>query len=69
MKKKYVNTLVTSEDGKWVGAIDCHLCKSKTPTKETHIIPVDYEYFGVKGYTHVQVCKQCHREKQLSKLI
>jgi hypothetical protein len=43
--------------------------KKQTPTKEAISTPVDYEYFGVKGYMYVGVCKECHREEQLNKLI
>lgn len=53
----------------WVSVIDCHLCKKQTPTKEAISTPVDYEYFGVKGYMYVAMCKECHRESQLNKLI
>ena len=52
----------------WVTVVDCNFCKSQTPTKETHIVSVDYEYFGVKGYKYVQVCKECNREEQLNEL-
>jgi hypothetical protein len=58
-----------AREDEWVSVVDCHLCNKQTPTKETHIIPVDYEYFGVKGYMYVQVCKECHRESQLNKLL
>jgi hypothetical protein len=60
---------VFQKPDQWVSVVDCHLCKSKTPTKETHIVSVDYEYFDVKGYKYVQVCKECYRESQLNKLI
>jgi len=53
-----------AREDEWISVVDCHLCN-----KETHIIPVDYEYFGVKGYMHVQVCKECYRESQLNKLL
>lgn len=53
----------------WVSVVDCHHCKKQTLAKETTIIPVNYEYFGVKGYKYVQVCKECHRDHQLKKLI
>jgi hypothetical protein len=58
-----------AREDEWVSVVDCHLCNKQTPTKETHIIPVNYEYFGVKGYKYVQVCKECHREEQLNKII
>jgi hypothetical protein len=48
---------------------DCHHCKKQTLTKETTIIPIDYNYFGTKGKTYVSLCKECHREHQLNKLI
>jgi hypothetical protein len=53
----------------WTTVVDCHFCKLETPTKETHTILVDKEYFGVKGYTNVRICKECYREYQLNKLI
>jgi hypothetical protein len=52
----------------WVSVVECHLCKSQTPTKETYIIPVDYEYFGVKGNIHEYICKECYRENKLNEL-
>ncbi len=52
----------------WVSVVDCHLCKKQTPTKETNIIPLDYEYFGVKGFMYVSICKECHRDYQLNKV-
>ena len=48
---------------------DCYLCKKQTPKKEAISTPFEYEYFGVKGYKYIQVCKECHRESQLNKLI
>jgi hypothetical protein len=41
----------------WVSVVDCNDCKKQTPTKETHIVPVDYEYFGVKGYKYIKFVK------------
>ena len=67
--KKYANTLITSENGKWVSAVDCHLCKKQIPTKESYISSAKGVFFGVEGYTNVRICKECNREKQLSKLI
>jgi hypothetical protein len=48
---------------------ECHFCKKQTPTKEAISTPVDYEYFGTKGIMYVAMCKECHRESQLNKLI
>jgi hypothetical protein len=61
--------MIIKDREEWVSVIYCHFCKKQTPTKETYIVPVDYEYFGVKGYKYIQVCKECHRESQLNKLI
>ena len=58
--------MIKLDKDKWVTVVDCNSCKSKTPTKETHTIPVDYEYF--KGYKYVRVCKECHRESKLNNL-
>ena len=60
--------MIIKDRDEWVSVVDCHYCKSQTPTKETHIVSVDYEYFGVKGYKYVQVCKECNREEQLNEL-
>jgi hypothetical protein len=49
--------------------VECHLCLLRTPTKQTIIIPIDYDYFGIKGKMLVSVCKECHRDQQLKKLI
>ncbi len=56
-----------SKDG-WLSVVECHLCKSTTLTKETHIILVDYDYFGTKGVVSVDICKECYREKKLKEL-
>jgi hypothetical protein len=53
----------------WVSVVDCHHCKKQTLTKETTIISIDYDYFGTKGKTYVNLCKECHRDHQLNKLI
>ena len=29
----------------------------------------DCEYFGVKGFMYVPVCKECYREQQLNKIV
>jgi hypothetical protein len=51
----------------------CHLCEKQTPTKETHTINIDSrsEILGFPGVTvSVQlICKECHRDHQLEKLI
>ncbi len=56
-----------SKDG-WLSVVECHLCKSTTLTKETHIILVDYEYSGTKGNIFVDICKECYRENKLKEL-
>lgn len=53
---------------KWLSVVECHLCKSKTLTKETYITLVDYDYFGTKGKMSVDICKECYREKKLKEL-
>jgi hypothetical protein len=53
----------------WVSVIDCHDCKKQIPINESFNVSKDYEYFGVKGEMIVCVCKECHREGQLNKLI
>ncbi len=53
----------------WVSVVDCYFCLLQKPTKETTIIPIDYDYFGTKGKMLVSVCKKCHRNHQLKKLI
>jgi hypothetical protein len=52
----------------WLSVIECHLCKSKTTSKEAYITLVDYEYYGTKGKVSVDICKECHREKKLKEL-
>ena len=59
--------MIISDDG-WVSVIDCHFCKKQIPTKEAISTPLDYEYFGTKGYMYVATCKECHRESQLNNL-
>ena len=49
--------------------VDCNDCKKQTPTKESFKIQRDCEYFGVKGFMYVPVCKECYREQQLNKLV
>jgi len=61
--------MIIKDRDEWVSVVDCHYCKSQTPTKETHIVEVDYKYFKGTGRMYVQVCKECHRESQLNKLI
>jgi len=41
----------------------------QTPTKESYITENYCSAFGVTGHWNVRICKECHREKQLSKLI
>jgi hypothetical protein len=53
----------------WTTVVDCHLCKKQTPTKESYITENYCSAFGVAGHWNVIICKECHREKQLSKLI
>ncbi len=53
-------------DSQWV---DCHHCKKQTLAKESTIILIDYDHFGSKGKTFVNLCKECHRDHQLNKLI
>lgn len=59
----------------WVSVVECHQCKKITPTKETTIISIDYNYSETKGKTltkgktFVNVCKECHRDTQLDKLL
>ena len=53
----------------WVRVVDCYQCKKQTPTKETHRHTIPVEYFGVKGYIYVEICKECNRDHQLNKLI
>ncbi len=53
---------------KFIGVVECHLCKSKTLTKETYITLVDYEYSGTKGNIFVDICKECYRENKLKEL-
>lgn len=48
---------------------ECNFCKKQTPIKEAISTPVDYEYFGTKGIMYVAMCKECHRESQINKLI
>lgn len=52
----------------WVSVVDCNNCKNQIPTKETHIVSVEGQYFGVVGYMNVRICKECYREQQLNKL-
>jgi hypothetical protein len=52
----------------WISVVYCHHCKSQTHTKETFISSVKSIHFGVKSYTNVRICKECHREQQLNKL-
>jgi hypothetical protein len=61
--------MIKLDKDKWVSVIDCHFCKKQTPTKEAISTPFEYEYFGVNGTMYVAVCKECHRESQLNKLI
>ena len=49
--------------------VDCNDCKKQTPTKESFKIQRDCEYFGVKGFMYVPVCKECYREQQLNKIV
>jgi hypothetical protein len=55
----------------WVSVFDCHLCKTPiTDSDKWSIIPMEYyDSSGKKGYMFVDVCKECHREQQLNKLI
>jgi len=53
----------------WVSVVECHQCKKITPTKETTIISIDYNYSGTGGKTFVNICKECHRDTQLNKLL
>jgi hypothetical protein len=53
----------------WVSVVECHHCKKITPTKETTIISIDYNYSQTVGKTFVNVCKECHRDTQLNKLL
>jgi hypothetical protein len=53
----------------WIMVVDCHLCKNETPTKESSIIQVPRTVLGINGFMNVRVCKECHRESQLNKLI
>jgi len=52
----------------WVSVVECNNCKNQIPTKETHIVSVEGQYFGVDGYMNVRICKECYREEQLDKL-
>jgi hypothetical protein len=61
--------MIIKDRDEWVSVVDCHYCKSQTPTKEAISTPVNYEYFGTKGIMYVAMCKECHRESKLNKLI
>ena len=52
----------------WMTVVDCHFCKKQTPTKESYITENHCSAFGVTGYWNVRICKECHREKQLSNI-
>lgn len=47
---------------------DCHLCQKETPFNDMTTIRIDYEYFGVNGFKHELVCKECYRDDQLDEL-
>jgi hypothetical protein len=51
----------------WVTPVECYLCKKTT--KETYTTSVNGVFFGVEGYNNVIICKECHRESQLNKLL
>ena len=52
----------------WVSVIDCHFCKKQTPTKESFEVQRGATVkMGAKIYG--RVCKECHRESQLNKLV
>ena len=52
----------------WVNPVECYLCKKTT--KETYTTSVNGVFFGVFGVdNNVRICKECHRESQLNKLI
>ena len=53
----------------WMTVVYCHLCKKRTPTKESYITENHCSAFGVTGYWNVRICKECNREKQLNQLI
>jgi hypothetical protein len=61
--------MIKLDKDEWVSIIDCHFCNKAIPTKEAISTPTDYEYFGVNGTMYVAMCKECHRESQLNKLI
>lgn len=61
--------MIKLDKDKWVSVIDCHFCKKQTPTKEAISTPTDYEYLGVNGTMYVAMCKECHRDSKLNKLI
>lgn len=49
--------------------VTCHICKNIVKNNESFTISIDSEFFGVKGWKNILICKECHREHQLSKLI
>ena len=53
----------------WFLKVDCHICKTHIFTKDSFIISVEETIFGVKGLTLARVCKECHRDSQLNKLV
>jgi hypothetical protein len=76
MERKEVKRFGNMKDGEWVKGIDCYLCKSQTPEKETVMILLDLEHLLVKEYKvhvpgewYVKVCKECYRERKLNDLL
>jgi hypothetical protein len=55
----------------WVAVVECHFCKSVTPTKECFrkIVPVIKSSIYKDEFENVMVCKECHRGSQLDKLL
>ena len=53
----------------WVSVVECNNCKNQIPIEESISTPLEYEYLGAKGTMYVAICKECHRESQLNKLL
>lgn len=45
--------------------VACHLCHEKIITSDTVLFLIDFDPFKI----YVEICKSCHRKKQLNKIL